>query len=136
MENYNQQWKQENLALNLTREHELSIFANVRTTYMDWMNENYDSQGVPLDGSVAQAHTLLYGFAVGQRVEHIKDRGGVVGVVIEIDADHDLGEVTTCRVMWDCQSLEQALGLLREDSDIVWTNKLVLAEDGVGLAHG
>lgn len=83
-----------------------------------------------------------YGFAVGDAVVHIREQEADQGILIEIDADHDLGDVTTCRVMWGCSSLEEALSHPREDSDIVWTNKLVVASkssgnhDVAGASHG
>lgn len=64
-----------------------------------------------------------YGFGVGDKVEHIK--GGGPGYVIELDAAHDLGGVTTTRVVWGATSFEDAKNTPREDSDIQWTNKLM-----------
>lgn len=66
-----------------------------------------------------------YGFGVGDRVTHCK--GGEPGIVTELDSAHDLGGVTTCRVAWGADSLEDALATPREDQDVQWTNKLVLA---------
>lgn len=66
-----------------------------------------------------------YGFCVGSSVRHVKD--SEPGIVIEIDSDADLGEVTTCRVVWGAQSLQDALATPREDSDIQWTTKLLAA---------
>lgn len=64
-----------------------------------------------------------YGFEVGDQVVHVK--GSETGYVIEIDHDYDLGDVTTCRVVWDVESYQEALEVDRADSDIQWTNKLV-----------
>lgn len=72
---------------------------------------------------------MNYGFGVGSKVNHVKDVGGESGFVIEIDSDHDLGDVTTCRVVWGAKDFDEAKALPKEDSDVQWTNKLVLAED-------
>lgn len=72
---------------------------------------------------------MNYGFVVGSIVNHVKDMGGESGIVIEIDSDHDLGDITTCRVAWGVTDIEQAKALPKEDSSVHWTNKLVLAED-------
>ena len=64
-----------------------------------------------------------YGFEVGDTVCHVKDTAAS-GLVTEIDADYDLGDVTTCRVAWGAKSLEEALAFPRDDQDIQWTNKL------------
>lgn len=68
-----------------------------------------------------------YGFQVGDTVCHIKDTE-LCGVVTELDADHDLGGVTTCRVAWGTRSLAEAQATPREEQDIQWTNKLVRVE--------
>lgn len=70
-----------------------------------------------------------YGFQVGDTVCHLKD-GETLGVVTELDADHDLGGVTTCRVVWGANSVEDAMATPRADQDIQWTNKLVRAGTG------
>lgn len=67
-----------------------------------------------------------YGFDVGDLVFHIKDND-MSAIVTEIDSEHDLGDVTTCRVVWDAKSLEDANNTPREDQDIQWTNKLIKA---------
>lgn len=67
---------------------------------------------------------MNYGFQVGDTVHHIKD-SELYGIVTEIDFDHDLGDVTTCRVVWDVESVDAANLTPREDQDIQWTNKLV-----------
>lgn len=71
-------------------------------------------------------NTEIYGFTVGDRVVHVRD-DSVEGFVIEIDSDHDLGDVTTCRVAWDVSSYDEAKLVPREDTDIQWTNKLAIA---------
>ncbi|MEG0869221.1 MAG: hypothetical protein RSG77_19510 [Hafnia sp.] len=69
---------------------------------------------------------MNYGFEVGSAVNHVKDIGGEEGIVIEIDADHDLGDVTTCRVVWGAKSICEARAAERSDSSVHWTNKLAL----------
>lgn len=64
-------------------------------------------------------------FKVGSNVRHLRD-DSLEGVMVQID--EDLGGVTTCRVVWGAQSLEEALATPREDQDIQWTTKLVLAD--------
>lgn len=66
-----------------------------------------------------------YGFEVGSSVFHVKDVGGDAGIVTEIDNEFDLGDVTTCRVVWGAVDLADALATPKEDRDIQWTNKLV-----------
>lgn len=65
-----------------------------------------------------------YGFLVGDSVFHIKDNA-MVGFVTELDADYDLGDVTTCRVVWGAISFKDAKETPREEQDIQWTNKLL-----------
>lgn len=65
----------------------------------------------------------IYGVAVGDQVTHVRD-DSINGYVTELDADHDLGDVTTCRVVWGANSLDEAKDAPREDHDIQWTNKL------------
>lgn len=65
-----------------------------------------------------------YGFQVGDQVEHIRAPELGVGTVTELDADADLGGVTTCRVAWGCLSAAEAADVLRSDQSIHWTNKL------------
>jgi hypothetical protein len=60
-------------------------------------------------------------------------KGGETGIVTEIDTDCDLGGVTTCRVVWGAKSSEDAMSTLREDQDIQWTNKLILADSDLDL---
>lgn len=67
---------------------------------------------------------LQYGFNVGDSVCHIKDYQ-MVGIVTEIDSEYDLGDITTCRVVWDAKDFQDAKNTPREDQDIQWTNKLV-----------
>jgi hypothetical protein len=67
-----------------------------------------------------------YGFGVGDSVRHKKE-SEPTGIVTELDSDHDLGDVTTCRVVWGAESLEDAMSTPRADQDIQWTNKLVPA---------
>lgn len=64
---------------------------------------------------------------VGDKVTHRKGEGEI-GFVMEVDFEYDLGGVTTCRVVWDVETFEQAKAVLREDQDIQWTNKLVKVE--------
>lgn len=63
------------------------------------------------------------GIVVGSKVVHVK--GGPPGFVTELDSEHDLGGVTTCRVAWDVASYEEALTVPREDQSVHWTNKLI-----------
>lgn len=65
-----------------------------------------------------------YGFNVGDTVCHIKDYE-MTGIVTEIDSEYDLGDVTTCRVVWGAENVTDAMQTPREDQDIQWTNKLV-----------
>lgn len=65
-----------------------------------------------------------YGFSVGDPVWHVGDTE-VVGFVIELDSEYDQGGVTTCKVVWDAGTLEEAVKVPREDQDIQWTNKLL-----------
>lgn len=67
-----------------------------------------------------------YGFGVGDSVYHVGDNA-MGGIVTELDADYDLGGVTTCRVVWGATSFEDAMATPRDDQDIQWTNKLVRA---------
>lgn len=71
--------------------------------------------------------TIDYGFGVGDAVCHIGDNA-MEGIVTELDADYDLGGVTTCRVVWDAASVADAMATPRDDQDVQWTNKLVLVE--------
>lgn len=73
-------------------------------------------------------HRETYGFAVGDQVTHVRD-DSVNGYVTELDADHDLGDVTTCRVVWGANSFEEAKNTPRDEQDIQWTIKLMLAEE-------
>jgi len=65
-----------------------------------------------------------YGFHVGDTVCHVKD-SEMRGIATELDAGHDLGGVTTCRIAWGAVSIEDAMATPRSDQDIQWTNKLV-----------
>lgn len=65
-----------------------------------------------------------YGFDVWDTVCHIKD-DEMLGIVTEIDSSHDLGDVTTCRVVWGAKSVDDAKGIPHEYQDIQWTNKLI-----------
>lgn len=67
-----------------------------------------------------------YHVKVGDLVAHEKELE-TAGIVTELDADYDLGGVTTCRVVWGATTMEAALNTPREEQDIQWTNKLVLA---------
>lgn len=69
---------------------------------------------------------LNYGFQVGDLVSHLKD-ASLLGIVTELDATHDIGGVTTCRVAWGAESMEAAHVIPREAQDIPWTNKLTRA---------
>jgi hypothetical protein len=69
-----------------------------------------------------------YGFIVGDSVTHVKEPYGPKAFVTEIDADHDLGGVTTCRVVWNAMTWDEAKNSPREDSDIQWTNKLTVVD--------
>lgn len=64
-----------------------------------------------------------YGFDVGDVVCHQAETDAH-GIVTELDSDHDLGGVTTCRVAWGANTWEEAMAVPREDQDIQWTNKL------------
>ncbi|MBB4867819.1 hypothetical protein HNP46_006738 [Pseudomonas nitritireducens] len=75
--------------------------------------------------SKEQIELERYGFTVGSTVQHIKDPQP--GIVTEIDSDQDLGDVTTCRVVWGAESLQDALDTPRPDQDLLFTNKLVAA---------
>lgn len=66
----------------------------------------------------------IIGLEVGDKVTHRKG-DGETGFVIEVDFEYDLGGVTTCRVVWDVETFEQAKASPREHQDIQWTNKLV-----------
>jgi hypothetical protein len=57
----------------------------------------------------------LYGLDIGDRVCHVKD-DTLIGVITEID--DNLPDITTCRVLWAGET----------ETDIQWTNKLVLVE--------
>lgn len=77
----------------------------------------------------------MYGFQLHDRVSHIKDND-LHGIVTELDGDHDLGGVTTCRVVWGAYSVEDAMSTPRDDQDIQWTNKLILvAKSGKPKGH-
>jgi len=78
--------------------------------------------------TTAESTVIDYGFGVGDLVCHIGD-DAMAGIVTELDADYDLGGVTTCRVAWGATSMEEAKAIAREDQDVQWTNKLILAED-------
>jgi hypothetical protein len=52
----------------------------------------------------------------------------MAGIVTELDVDYDLGGVTTCRVVWGAETIEDATETPRADQDIQWTNKLVLVQ--------
>lgn len=65
-----------------------------------------------------------YGLQIGDTVCHVKDTT-LQGIVTELDAGHDQGGVTTCRVVWGAESVEDAQATPREDQDIQWTHKLV-----------
>lgn len=69
-----------------------------------------------------------YGFKVRDRVCHVGDNN-ISGIVTELDAEHDLGGVTTCRVVWDAKTFKEAMESPREDHDIQWTNKLFRLEE-------
>ncbi len=76
---------------------------------------------------VTEVNAVDYGFAVGDVVNHVKD-ASATGVVTEIDTDFDLGGVTTCRVLWDVGTLEEAHTFPYKDQDVQWTNKLARVE--------
>ena len=69
----------------------------------------------------------LIALDVGDKVTHRRG-DGEVGFIIEVDFEHELGGVTTCRVVWDVENFEQAKATPREHQDIQWTNKLVKVE--------
>jgi hypothetical protein len=75
----------------------------------------------------AETPTPDYGFNVGDSVSHVGDND-IAGIVTELDSDHDLGGVTTCRVAWGAQDLSEAMLIPRGDQDIQWTNKLVATQ--------
>lgn len=77
--------------------------------------------------TIAESTVIDYGFGIGDLVCHIGD-DAMEGIVTELDADYDLGGVTTCRVAWGATSMEEAQAMPREDQDIQWTNKLILAD--------
>lgn len=70
---------------------------------------------------------LNYGFKLGDQVIHVRAAELGTGTVTELDADADLGGVTTCRVAWGCSSAAEAARVPRSDQSIHWTNKLRLA---------
>lgn len=72
------------------------------------------------------ADVIDYDISIGDTVCHVGDNA-MEGIVTELDAEYDLGGVTTCRVVWDAKSVEDAMATPREDQDIQWTNKLVRA---------
>ena len=71
--------------------------------------------------------TIDYGFIVGDTVFHIGDNL-MNGIVTELDSEYDLGDVTTCRVVWGAETFEDAIATPREYQDIQWTNKLIKVE--------
>lgn len=68
----------------------------------------------------------IYGFTVGDEVIHKRD-DSLTGFVMEMDDKHDLGDVTTCRVVWGALTFDEAKLSPREHQDIQWTNKLTRA---------
>lgn len=82
--------------------------------------------GLNTTETTAESTTIDYGFGVGDLVCHIGDNA-MEGIVTELDADYDLGGVTTCRIAWGASSMEEAMMIAREDQDVQWTNKLILA---------
>jgi len=66
----------------------------------------------------------LIALDIGDKVTHRKG-DGETGFIVEVDFEYDLGGVTTCRVVWDVETFEQAKAAPREHQDIQWTNKLV-----------
>jgi hypothetical protein len=75
----------------------------------------------------AQNDYTAFGVFVGARVKHRRALEESSGIVIEVDSEAG-DDITTCRVVWDARTLDEALGYSRADSDIVWTNKLVCVE--------
>lgn len=65
-----------------------------------------------------------YGFQVGDQVEHRRAPELGAGTVTELDADADLGGVTTCRVAWGCVSAAEVADVPRADQSVHWTNSL------------
>lgn len=62
---------------------------------------------------------------VKDKVSLIKEHD-CVGYVVQVD--HNLKDITTCRVVWGLDSLEDSLrsfNAFPDDSDIQWTNKLI-----------
>lgn len=86
--------------------------------------------------SKSESNINRYGFCVGSLVLHLREMDGEAGVVLEIDSEHDQGDVTTCRVLWGVTSLNEAISYHREDSDIVWTNKLCVADKDQSTVTG
>jgi len=74
---------------------------------------------------VAPNGAVDYGFLVDDFVEHVRDNT-LIGIVVQIDSEHDLGGVTTCRVVWGAKTVAEAHATDKIDQDIQWTNKLVL----------
>lgn len=66
-----------------------------------------------------------YGFTVGDKVCHVKDHS-VFGICTQLDSDYDLGGITTCGVVWGVESLNDAMDTSLDETDIQWTNKLIL----------
>ena len=69
----------------------------------------------------------IYGFTVGDEVTHKRD-DSLTGFVMELDSKHDLGDVTTCRVVWGALSFEEAKDVPYAHQDIQWTNKLDIVD--------
>lgn len=59
------------------------------------------------------------------KVCHVKDTN-LKGIVVHVD--NNLKDITTCNVVWDCNTVEEALAVSINNSDIQWTNKLIVLE--------
>jgi len=62
-------------------------------------------------------------FNVGDTVA-LKREPEPSGIIVMIDHDHSIGDVTTCEIVWGVETLEEALSRPATERDIQWTNKL------------
>lgn len=101
----------------------------VRVNYWFDANDREGQKGLRIKAleSLLRSIKEVIALDVGDRVTHRKG-DGETGFVIEVDFEYDLGGVTTCRVVWDVETFEQAKAAPLEHQDIQWTNKLVKVE--------
>lgn len=59
------------------------------------------------------------------KVSHVKDTN-LKGVVVHVD--ENLKDITTCNIAWGCNTVEEALAVDISETDIQWTNKLIVLE--------